>query len=204
LVWFAVIFGLTQHDLVMPPRQPLHFAHGYDWMALFFLAAPGLLAALDKLCGIGSRIGRVAALAFFLAAFLSDNLLWFASFADPSVQRYAIALTRDEKNVLEWLDSHASAPAYVASTDQWINYLTPTYTNVRSWSGHDYNTPHVAERRAEVAAAFSGGKPVPTANPVYYVPSRTLPWAAPSGSRLVYSNSSYDVWLFERARAPGD
>ncbi|MGH9592835.1 MAG: hypothetical protein ACRD5L_07065, partial [Bryobacteraceae bacterium] len=48
LVWFAVIFALTQHNLVIKPVQPIHFAHGYDWIALFFLAAPSLLHILNK------------------------------------------------------------------------------------------------------------------------------------------------------------
>ncbi len=201
LIWFAVIFALSQHDLVIRPRQPIHFTHGYDWIALFFLATPALIAMLERLQSIRRIPVRIVALGCFLALFLSDNLLWLVSFSDPAVQRYAIILTPDEKNALDWLHAHASAPAYVASTDRWINYLPPTYTNVRGWSGHDYNTPQISERRAEVAAAFSSGKLIPSSNPIYYIPTRNLHWTAPAGARLVYSNSSFDVWLFEPVRA---
>ena len=201
LVWFAIVFGLSQHDLIIAPRQPLHFAQGYDWIALFFLAAPALLKILERLQGIRWPSVRILAFGCFLALFLSDNLLWFISFVDPQVQRYAIVLTRDEADLLDWLRIHASAPAYVASTDRWINYLPPTYTSVRGWAGHDYNTPHVAERRAEVAAAFSSGKLIPSSNPMYYIPSRSQHWSAPAGSRLVYSNSSFEVWLFDPTQA---
>jgi hypothetical protein len=127
--------------------------------------------------------------------FLSDNLLWFASFADASVQDTAIPLSRDDKDVLQWLDGHAAPPAYVASSNRWINYLTPTYTHVRSWIGHEKNTPHAFERFTETAEAFSAGKPIPTANPVYYIPARDLHWTPPLGSRLVYSNGTYELWL---------
>jgi hypothetical protein len=199
LVWFAVIFGLTQHDLVIAPRQPIHFAHGYDWMALFFLASPALLTVLEKMLAIRQPPVRVLALTAFLAVFLSDNLLWLASFADPAVQWHAIALTRPEKDVLDWLDVHAAGGSYVASTDLWINYLTPTYTNLRSWSGHDYNTPHGKQKKAEVAAAFDTGTPIPTANPVYYVPARDRHWSPPPGANQVYANQAFDVWMYAPA-----
>lgn len=199
LVWFTVIFGLTQHDLVIKPRQPLHFAHGYDWMALFFLATPALFAALEKMLAIRRSAWRVVAVAGFLLLFLSDNLLWFASFADASVQNNAIALTRDDKDVLDWLNGHAAAPAYVVSTNKWMNYLTPTYTHVRAWSGHDYNTLQVREKRQQVAAAFDAGEPIPTPNPVYYIPARDRHWTPPAGAREMYANPTYEVWLYEPA-----
>ena len=195
LVWFAVILGLTQHDLVLRPRQPIHFAHGYDWIALFLLATPALIALLEKLLAIRRAHWRVLALAGFLIVFLSDNLLWFASFADASVQDNTIPLTRDDRDVFRWLNAHAATPAYVVSSNKWINYLTPTYTHVRSWSGHEANTPHAAERFAQTAEAFSAGKPIPTANPVYYIPARDLHWTPPAGSQQVYSNGTYQVWL---------
>jgi hypothetical protein len=200
LVWFAVICGLTHHDLIIPPRQPIHFAHGYDWIALFFLGAPAIVAALDKLLAIRPRPVMVLALSGFLALFLSDNLLWFVTFADPAVQWQAFALTHDQKGVLDWLARHASGAEYVASSDQKINYLTPTYTNIRAWRGHDFNTPEVALRESELQAAFSAGKPIPTRSPVYYIPLRNQNWTPPAGASRVYSNDSYDVWLW-RARS---
>jgi hypothetical protein len=203
LVWFAVICGLTHHDLIIQPRQPIHFAHGYDWIALFFLGAPAIVSALDKLLAIRPRPAMVLALSAFLGLFLSDNLLWFATFADASVQWQAIALTHDQKGVLDWLARHASGAAYVASSDQRINYLTPTYTNVRTWRGHDFNTPDVALRQSQLHAAFSGGQPIPTQNPVYYIPGRNQNWVPPAGASRVYSNDSYDVWL-SRAGKPDE
>ena len=195
MVWFAVIFGLTQHDLVISPRQPIHFAHGYDWMALFFLATPALLMALEKMLAIRRPVMRITALAAFLAVFLSDNLLWFASFADHSVQWHAVSLTRPEKDVLNWLGSHALNHSYVASTDLWINYLTPTYTSIKGWSGHDYNTPHGKEKKQQVTEAFEAGKPLPSDSPVYYVAARDRHWTPFEGSRQVYANPGFEVWL---------
>ncbi len=202
LVWFAVICGLTHHDLLIQSRQPIHFAHGNDWTALFLLGSPAIVAALEKLLAIRPRPAMALAVCAFLGLFLSDNLLWFASFADPMVQWQAFALTDDEKSILDWLSRHSGTAAYVASSDQQINYLTSTYTDLRAWRGHNLNTPQVSLRESELKAAFSSGKPIPTPNPVYYIPQRTQNWTPPAGSRLMYSNNSYQVWLFQRSGDP--
>jgi hypothetical protein len=196
LVWFAVICGLTHHDLVIQSRQPIHFAHGYDWTALFFLGAPAIVAVLEKCLAVRPRPVMALAVCGFLGLFLSDNLLWFTSFFDPTVQWQAFALTHDEKNILDWLARHASAPVYVASSDQKLNYLTPTYTGLRAWRGHDFNTPQVSLRQSELQAAFSAGEPIPTLNPVYYIPEHSLNWTPPAGASRLYSNNTYDIWLF--------
>lgn len=194
LVLLAVILGLTHHDLLIKPVQQIHFAHGYDWIALFFLGAPGLLQLLDKTLSIQSKVWRTAAVAMFLLVMTSDNLFWFASFRDAGVQRYAITIDPDERDALRWLGQHAEPPALVASSSGNINYLTSTYTRARSWFGHDYNTPHAADRREEVRRVFAGGNPLPTANPVYYVSRRDLAWTPPAGAQEVYENAGYHIW----------
>ena len=197
-IWFAVIFALTQHDLFIRAMQPLHFARGYDWIALFFLAAPLLIPALEKLRG------RPAALALFLLIFLSDNLIWFATFAASAQQRYAISLTRDEWNILDWLRRHETvsfAPgATVVSDNDQINYLTATYTSLRSWYGHVHNTPHAADRKRDVEQFFATGgtalSPVWRTRPMIYIAQRSRPnWHPPPGARSLHRNPSFEVWF---------
>ncbi len=144
LVWFAVILGLTQHDLLVKPMQPIHFARGYDWIALFFLAAPAMIPIFERLRG--------PALAAVVLLLLSDNLFWFASFRSPKVQHYAIALTSSEARALSWLRANARSTDVVVADDANINYLTSTYSAARSWYGHVHNTPHAAERLKQVTA----------------------------------------------------
>jgi hypothetical protein len=195
MVLLIVILGLSHHDLLIKPVQQIHFVHGYDLIALFFLGAPGLLRMLDRVLAVPSRVWRTAAVALFLLVMTSDNLFWFASFRDASVQRYAITIDPDERDALRWLGQHARPPAIVASTSGHINYLTSTYTPVRSWFGHDYNTPHAAERREEVQRVFDTGTPLTIPNPVYYVPRRDLAWTPPAGAQEVYENAGYHIWL---------
>jgi hypothetical protein len=203
LVWFAVVLGLTQHGLIMKPTQPIHFARGYDWIALFFLAAPALLGLLGRLLAIRPPLLRVGAVTALLVVVLFDNLMWFRSFGDPVVQHYAISLDRDQRGVLDWVDRHAAPPTLVVSEDARINYLTSTYTGVRAWSGHVLNTPHAAERAQEVDAAFHSGKFIATANPIYYIPRRERNWIPPDGSRQVFSNAAFIIWSWS-PHATGD
>jgi hypothetical protein len=199
LVWLAVILGLTQHDLVMKPMQPIHFAHGYDWMALFLLATPALLPLIEKLLAVRTMVWRVAALAVFLAVFVSDNLLWLASFHDRAVQWHAVMLTPDEDAVLRWLSRHPDPAAYVASAEPWINYLTPTYANMRAWRGHNFNTPQAEQRKQQVEAVFTDGVLLAASGPVYYIPERRSNWTPPPGARQLYYNASYVIWRFDPA-----
>jgi len=143
LVWLAIVFGLTQHDLLVKPMQPIHFAHGYDWIALFFLAAPAMVRAFEKLSG--------PALAACVILLLSDNLLWLASFASP-IQRYAISLTPGESSTLAWLRQNTKSGDLVIADDNRINYLTSTYSPAWTWYGHVHNTPNAKDRRREIDA----------------------------------------------------
>ena len=196
LVWFAVVFGLTQHGFIVRPMQPIHFARGHDWTALFFLAAPALVGLLDRLLAIRRPLLRVGAVAALMVVMLFDNLMWLVSFSDPALQHYAISLDRDQRGVLDWLRRHAAPPAVVVSEDPSIDYLTSTYTGVRAWFGHMFNTPHALERSRQVDAAFQSGKFIATANPIYYIPRRERNWIPPDGSRQVFSNAEFTVWYW--------
>lgn len=187
-IWFVVIFGLTQHDLFIRPMQPIHFAHGYDWIALFLLAAPLLIGILGRMKPWG--------IALLLILFLGDNAVWFATFATP-VQRYAITLTNDQWAVLEWLRGQAPAGATVVSEDADINYLTATYSSARAWHGHVHNTPHAEQRKREVAECFAKGAILPAwrARTMFYIPRAGSNWRPPDGAKPIFGNGSFRVWV---------
>ncbi|MBK7931172.1 MAG: hypothetical protein IPJ98_27950 [Bryobacterales bacterium] len=193
-VWFATVLALTQHDLFIRPMQPIHFAHGYDWIALFLLATPPLLLQFEKLLALPRPAVRLAATSALLLLFISDNLLWFSTFRWPTVRQHAVVLTPDQDDILRWLALHPQPAAYVASTDRWLGYLTPTFTPMRPWHGHDYNTPFAAQRKRELEAAFAQGTPLPTNAPVFYIHAKRLAWTAPPRTHLAYANPSFEIW----------
>jgi hypothetical protein len=198
LLWFLVVFGLTQHNLVMKASQPIHFAHGYDWMALFFLSAPLLVAGLNRLMKIAPSPMRILAVSGLMLFFLLDNIVWFGCALNPhSKVSDAIYLTKSQKQVLNWLSGTAVSPDMVVCADDSISYVVSTYTRVRSWAGNDSITPSYGERKREVDQAFRDGTILPawkTMHVFYVALHGSSGWKPPPNSREVFHNAQYDVW----------
>ncbi len=193
-LWFLVVFALSQHNLVMNSHQPIHFAHGYDWIALFLLGWPAMQVVINRLLAIRMPAVRTAAVALFLALILSDNLFWFASYFTPA-QHYAIVLTPDQKAVLNCLDQKAAPPDMVVSEDGTVGYLVSTYTRVRSWYGHQFDTPHAQQHWSDVEAAFREGKVLREwqSMHVYYVGFKSMrPPVA--GAAEVFHDGGFRIW----------
>jgi hypothetical protein len=197
MVWFLIVFAITQHYRVMRPIDPIHFAHGYDWMALFFLGSPLLVALLDRLLRIKVPALRILALSAFLLFFLSDNLVWFATFVKPYSSE-AIIITKEQKEVLNWLTRRAVPEDMVVTADLPIGYLVSTYTRVRSWAGYGASTPHFQQRVLESERVFQDGAIVPAWEKmnVFYVQRsvKDVGWTPPTNSREVFQNARYEVW----------
>jgi hypothetical protein len=193
-VWFLVVLALTQHNLFMRPLQPIHFAHGYDWMALFFLGAPALIAALEHLLKISRPWLRVGALALLLGLFLLDNAAWLVHVAIHN--EFNVALSRNENGALRWLSRNVRSGDTVVCQDTMVSYLVPTYTPGRSWKGHEKNTPYMVQRYFEIERAFSQGSILPEwkRHGVFYVSPAA--WSPPAELSLErrYSNSEFAIW----------
>ena len=197
LVWFLIVFGITQHYRIIRPIDPIHFAHGYDWMALFFLGSPLLVAVLDRLLGFEGAWLRGLALSAFLLFFLSDNIVWFATFLRPTTSE-AIILYEQQMDVLKWLGRNAVPPEVVVTSDLYMSYLVSTYSRVRSWAGYGASTPHYKERCLESVRAFEDGIILPeweNLDVIYVRRLKDYPrWKPPANSTEVFHNSWYDVW----------
>jgi hypothetical protein len=193
-VWFVVVFALTQHNLVIHPIQPIHFAHGYDWMALFFLGAPALLAILDFILKMPRPLARYAALALVLGLFLLDNSAWLIKTAINN--EYLVSLTKNQSAALSWLAQNVKPGDTVVAQDGLVSYLVSTYTPALSWQGHEHNTPAMALRHEEVERVFNAGQALPEwqKHGVFYVsPAAWIPPAELSLTRR-YTNSDFAIW----------
>lgn len=195
IVWFLVVFGLSQHNLLIKPFQPIHFTHGYDWMALFFLGAPLLILGIERLLALPRPAYRTLAVGVALLFLLGDNIMWLGSFLLPTDVPKAIALTKDQKAALVWLGHNAAPRSMVVCDDFLVSYLVSTYTPVRSWRGHVYNTPATWQRQAEVKQAFADGRILPQWEhmPVYYVSRRDENWHSPAGVVELYRNGEFAI-----------
>jgi hypothetical protein len=195
LVWFAVVFALSQHNLIAKPLQPIHFTHGYDWMALFFLGAPLLIALFERLLAIPAIQLRAVAVGAVLLVFTLDNITWLGCHIFPTSIREFVELTPDQKAVLQWIDRNTAPPDMVVSEDPKLGYLVSTYTRVRSWYGHPFNTPDAQQRASESANAFALEKFPPSWSgmQVFYVTSRTN-WVPPADQSELFHNNSFEIW----------
>jgi hypothetical protein len=176
------------------PIQPIHFAHGYDWTALFFLGAPVLISILDSILKISRPLVRWSALAFLMGVFLLDNAAWLVKTAVHN--EYLVSLTKDQSGTLNWLSRNVKSGDMVVCQDTLISYLVSTYTPGRSWQGHEHNTPLLEKRQDEIESAFSQGRILPEweRRGVYYVsPAAWLPPAQLSLTRR-YENHGFSIW----------
>jgi uncharacterized protein YaiI (UPF0178 family) len=193
-VWFVVVFALTQHNLVMHPIQPIHFAHGYDWMALFFLGAPLLIAILDRILKMPSPLARNAALALVLGLFLLDNASWLVKSAVSN--EYLVSLTKNQNAALRWLSRNVKPGNLVVCQDGLVSYLVSTYSPALSWQGHEHNTPFMELRHDEVERVFNQEQALPEwkRHGVFYVSPAA--WVPPADLSLTqrYANSEFAIW----------
>jgi hypothetical protein len=194
-VWFLVVFALTQHNLVMRrPLQPIHFAHGYDWTALFFLGAPVLIAMLDYLLKLTRPWLRAGALTLLIGLFLLDNAAWLVKIAVQN--EFLVSLTRSESGVLTWLSHNLKSGDMVVCEDETISYLVTTYTPGRSWKGHEKNTPYMEQRYNEIERLFSQGTVLPAWERRGVIFVGPAAWSPPAELSLTrrYENPGFSIW----------
>jgi hypothetical protein len=171
IMWFLVSLALAKHELVLSrPVQPLHFTRGYQWIPLFLLGLPVMLAFWARVRAQRSRpVSLIVALAVF-AVMLSDNLTWFGVRTAQAMGRgfpsmglaapyLGMRLENPGMDLLAWLNRSENLHSVVASQDDSVGYLVTVYTPLRSWQSHYYNTPFTDQRHAELHAFFDNGRP---------------------------------------------
>jgi hypothetical protein len=194
-VWFLVVFALSQNNrFLRRPIQPIHFAHGYDWTALFFLGAPLLISMLDSILKISRPLVRRSVVALLLGLFLLDNAAWFAKIAVHN--EFVVALTKDQSDALNWLSHNVKYGDMVICQDSMISYLVSVYTPGRSWKGHDQTTPYMTERSNEIDQLFNQGIVLPAWQKSGVIFVGPAAWSPPAALPLtrVYEDPGFSIW----------
>ncbi len=155
----TVAVGLSLHDRIIKPVQPLHFTRGYVWMPLFLLGAPVLLTSVYQLW---HRSFGMKAVAVGLALlFVADNLS-FAIIQCGRQYRQEDGFHLDLHDRALLADLHERYPSLTVLTDsETVNYLLPAYANLRPWLGHQFNTPEFVQRKAVMQECFPAGTVAP-------------------------------------------
>jgi hypothetical protein len=164
LVWFCVAFALANHEVFMPARQPVHFTRGYVWTPLALLALPLLGDMFRWTASLRRRALGITVASLVLGVAVLDNATWFArQYRDLAAHTdsNALLLRDDQCAVLKRLAAPDMADRLVLAEDPLMGYFATVYTGLRAWRSHDFNTPFVGLRQAELDRFFADGQEVP-------------------------------------------
>jgi hypothetical protein len=155
---FAVSLLLAKHDWIVAPHQPLHFTRGYVWTPLCLLALPLLQRGLVRVREARGAAATAVVIAACGAVAVSDNAAFLVrSWSNP----YAgspFYTSPGEREMFKW--AHANHLNGVLATPYPnTSYLAATYTRMRPYYGHLYNTPDYRARVAQVESWLTTGKP---------------------------------------------
>ncbi|MDH3699676.1 MAG: hypothetical protein OEU46_00060 [Alphaproteobacteria bacterium] len=204
IVWFVVSLVLANHDLLIEPRQPIHFTRGYIWIPLFFLGAPVLVHGIQHVLDSRTAILSKLAVAAGLLLFLSDNAAWFAGHGYRTLVRDAplgITLSDEMSRVLAIMNAQKFRGSLIISEDAQIGYLATVYTPLRSWRSHKYNTPFKKQRDQELNRFFASGIEAPQWRDQPILLLRTkgehfedLNWLENFGFLPIFDGASYSMY----------
>lgn len=156
-----VSLGMANHHWLVRAHQPLHFTRGYAWFAILMIGLPQLQRALLALAPMRPRISSasrrwgVAALVVGCAgAVCFDNAVYVAATSGRAAG--GTMLTADQWDILESLRDTTSGETLV-SEDRRLAYFATTYASIRPMIGHEWTTPHIAERTEDLERWLDGG-----------------------------------------------
>ncbi len=177
----CVSLVLAKHEIVAPPRQPLHFTRGYIWMPLCLLGLPLVQRAAPAAAARWSHAARVGAAAVCCGLFCCDNVAWLTSRWVSNGDE--LRTSRAMLDIFRQLDTrHERGVALIFhgdGTDD--NYLLATFTQLDPFIGHVFLCPDRDARYAALArwAETGSADPLFAAVDVLILPTRrTYPVAA--------------------------
>ena len=200
----TVAAGLSLHDRLIRPVQPLHFTRGYVWMPLILLGAP---AFVPVVLGMWQRsvLSRVAVCCLGLL-FVTDNLVFGAiqSWRQYHQEEGFHLSVHDRALLAELHEKHLQSVVLTESTT--LNYLLPAYADHRPWLGHQFNTPEYPERVEVMQHCFAGPAIQPDAIPpdinlLVVRLSRDCQPLVTTGAWLACGtkNAEWSIWLKSQA-----
>ncbi len=144
LSWFIVAFLLANHEVLISPKQPIHFTRGYIWTSLFLLGLP----ALQRLTNYLNLNKRRLLLSGFVLIFMLDNSLWIYFKSSAKAAHASTAyITREQKEVFNVVDRESSDQSLIMSTNPNLAYLSTVYSKAYPLYSHPYTTPFADKKK---------------------------------------------------------
>ena len=207
LLTALVTFCLIKHDVVLAHhKQPIHFTRGYLWMPLMLIGLPYVQREICRLYDESSKLYAIGMTLLLFVVAYADNAAWIAcewpqhagnqyiSTMDKSVP---FVLTENQWDIVENFAESGSQQDQVLCSDRELSYLLPTYSAVKVYLGHRFNTPDYEARRANVEHWLETGEYGDWFEQVTVIvveKSKTSihfgqPW------EMRYSNADYEIYV---------
>ncbi len=159
--WVLVSFSLTNHEILVQPRQPLHFTRGYVWIPLFLLTARQITALINLVLENRNRFACTLIMCIMTIFILLDNSLWFGSQLYSAIsgeKSLGFYQSASDKEVLHLMNEPEYQQSLVISSDHLLGYTATIYSPLRSWASHGYNTPDYPQRVQDIRYFFEQGR----------------------------------------------
>lgn len=195
---------LAKHEWFASPHQPLHFTRGYTWMPLCLLALPNLQAMIVAIRRRVGGIGLVVTIAAVAPLAVLDNAIFIVQQwrGEPT----GAYLSPASREMYEWINGQGLS-GVLLSSDPGALYLSATYTPMRPYFGHGYNTPEYADRvqraYAWVSNLWSGSLSGDIPEVDYLILPRNQAMVMMGQHEWKLVHETHHLTLWERAVAAG-
>ena len=202
LIAFAISLLLVKHEIFIKPHQPIHFTRGYVWMPLFLLALPILENLVARIRSSLSRVKGGLLLALLAVVFCFDNICFLTIMTRKN--RHEFHVDPDVRRMFQWVDSR-DFDGVVLIPDAQLSYLAATYTSLRPYYGHMFNTPDYETRKQHVAEWLETGEMPEWQNEIDYLmlpPSLTEQLDLPDDWIMIHRNEGSVLFRKETLESP--
>lgn len=204
-VMAVVNFMLENHEFAVEPHQPVHFARGYVWSALFLMGAPWLLTEALPWCRSRGRVAAATLTVVASAALLLDNALFFGTQVVRQLRATAqsVWLTPDGREALGALRQLHRSEELLVSQDLDLAHLAQVYTPYRTYAAHFFETRERSIYEPRQLAYFNQGElsdSLLTGPLMVVAMTDSGAFTPPGRARLVYANPSYRLFRVEAVR----
>lgn len=201
-----VTFCLVKHEVFLANhKQPIHFTRGYLWTPLMLIGLPFVQREICRLFDESSQLYAYSMTALLCIVATSDNIGWIAcewpqhsgnQFISTMDKSVPFVLTENQWDIVAHFSETGTQDDVVLCTDRELSYLLPTYSSVKVYLGHKFNTPQYKERRANIERWLTTGDYGDGFDGVNVIVVRETesPPLPKTNWRLVYSNSDYAVY----------
>lgn len=151
--WLLGALLLSNHELFVSARQPIHFARGYVYSGFLLLGIPGLEWVI-------SHFKRKRKIILFAACMLifGDNASWlilrFQYRAKISSVRY---IDSQQQELLNWLGKHATENCLLVSSGDLLPYLATAWSPAYAWTAHPFTTPYYSRKKETFNTFYHSG-----------------------------------------------